>query len=276
MISSQMPTRISPFVQIIDVRKTYVMGHASGGGMLGRRKVVNTVTVHALRGVSVDFYPGEYVAIMGASGSGKSTMLNLLGCLDALRAVSTGSEVVMSPGSTTTNSPRSAAVTWASSSSRTIRSSSTPSSRTSSPADVSGEWRDLSGGVRPPGRARDDGRPRRTVGSPPDAALRRPAATRRHRAVAHQRPVHHPRGRGDGNLDTQTSHQDADMLGSGLNDSGKTHHHGGPTKRRHRRAREADHPHARRPRRQRRSEPSHAQGPDALIGSAPSLAGGSD
>jgi putative ABC transport system ATP-binding protein len=32
--------------------------------------------------VSVEFYPGEYVAIMGASGSGKSTMLNLLGCLD--------------------------------------------------------------------------------------------------------------------------------------------------------------------------------------------------
>ena len=38
--------------------------------------------VHALRGVSVEIERGEFVAIMGASGSGKSTFMNILGCLD--------------------------------------------------------------------------------------------------------------------------------------------------------------------------------------------------
>jgi putative ABC transport system ATP-binding protein len=94
-----------PIVQLVDLRKTYVMGHPSGGGLFGgrRRKAKKkaahldgqtahdfqarmdpeeAVIVHALRGVSLTFMQGEYVAIMGASGSGKSTMLNLLGCLD--------------------------------------------------------------------------------------------------------------------------------------------------------------------------------------------------
>ena len=72
-----------PIVSIVDIKKTYVMAHHSGG-LFGRHKGGDSqpVIVNALTGVSVDFYPGEYVAIMGASGSGKSTMLNLLGCLD--------------------------------------------------------------------------------------------------------------------------------------------------------------------------------------------------
>lgn len=39
-------------------------------------------TVHALRGVSFDILPGEFITIMGTSGSGKTTMLNILGCMD--------------------------------------------------------------------------------------------------------------------------------------------------------------------------------------------------
>ena len=38
--------------------------------------------VHALRGISLRIDPGEFIAVMGASGSGKSTFMNLIGCLD--------------------------------------------------------------------------------------------------------------------------------------------------------------------------------------------------
>lgn len=39
-------------------------------------------TIHAVNGVSLTINQGEYVAIMGASGSGKSTFMNMIGCLD--------------------------------------------------------------------------------------------------------------------------------------------------------------------------------------------------
>ena len=58
---------MKPVIKLEDMHKTYQTGE---------------VEVKAVRGVKLEIHAGEFVALMGASGSGKSTMMNIIGCLD--------------------------------------------------------------------------------------------------------------------------------------------------------------------------------------------------
>ncbi|MEM7009400.1 MAG: ABC transporter ATP-binding protein [Thermodesulfobacteriota bacterium] len=60
-------TENSPVIEAKDIHKTYDLGD---------------IKVKALKGVTLDIQDGDFVSIMGASGSGKSTFMNIIGCLD--------------------------------------------------------------------------------------------------------------------------------------------------------------------------------------------------
>jgi putative ABC transport system ATP-binding protein len=65
--ANERATRTEPVIQLDHIHKIYKMGD---------------IEVHALRGVTLAIRQGEFVAVMGVSGSGKSTMMNIIGCLD--------------------------------------------------------------------------------------------------------------------------------------------------------------------------------------------------
>jgi putative ABC transport system ATP-binding protein len=49
---------------------------------IGRKYVIGSEIIHAIKSVTLTINKGEFVALMGPSGSGKSTLMNILGCLD--------------------------------------------------------------------------------------------------------------------------------------------------------------------------------------------------
>ena len=72
---------MTSIVRLNDVHKEFPLGN---------------LTVHALRGVTLDLKSGEFIAIAGPSGSGKTTLLNMVGCVD----IPSGGEVVIDGEST--------------------------------------------------------------------------------------------------------------------------------------------------------------------------------
>ncbi len=58
---------INPLISLKSIKKSYKMG---------------TINLEVLKGIDLDIEKGEYVAILGKSGSGKSTIMNIIGCID--------------------------------------------------------------------------------------------------------------------------------------------------------------------------------------------------
>ena len=165
-------TQNVPTVRVRDLTRSYHLGDE---------------VVHALAGVSIDVWPGEFVAIMGASGSGKSTLMNMLGCLD--RPTSGAYEL---DGVDVATMPDDELVDGAQPEDRLRLSVATTCCRASARVEqvamplIYSARADREARALARLRAR---RPRRARAPPADRALGRPAAARRHRARAGHEPA---------------------------------------------------------------------------------------
>ena len=188
----QTPDDRRVIAEFVDVHRHYTMGDS---------------VVRALDGVSVQVRRGDYVAIMGRSGSGKSTMLNLLGCLDRPTA---GQIPDRRPRRDPTRRRR------ALRSARHRDRLHLPVVQPDPPAHGPREPRSAAvlPGARRPRVAREGreprraGRPRGTPRAPPDGAFRRSATTRRDRPRPDERPAVPARRRSD--RQPRQQHRDGD------------------------------------------------------------------
>ena len=168
-------------IELAGVRKTYDTGD---------------IQVDALRGVDARIEEGEYVAITGPRGSGKSTLMHILGCLDVPTSGTyqlAGEDVSAAQRGPSGRGPQ-------------------PADRVRLPAVQPAAEPDRVAQRRAPPRVRRDraprarerralaasrGRPRRPRRAPARRALRRPAAARRRRPGPRHRAGADPRGRAD-------------------------------------------------------------------------------
>jgi ATPase subunit of ABC transporter with duplicated ATPase domains len=182
-------TSMSTVITVRNLTKTYIVGE---------------VQVKALRGINLDVQPGEFLAVSGTSGSGKSTFMHIVGCLDK---PTSGQYLLDGEDVSRMSKDALAAV-------RNKKIGFVLPGFQPAVADLGARQRRIAAALRegraedrrPPQARRGDarsGRPGEPHRSSSEPAVGRAAATGRDRARADQQPVDPARRRADGEISTR-------------------------------------------------------------------------